>query len=146
MRWREAIMSEPKGTHVFEATSLTKKFDDTVALKSVTLALEAHRVIGLVGRNGGGKTTLIRHMIGLYLPTEGTCKTLGQTCDQLGANELSRIGVVTPGKSIFRMDDRQTTSALRVLVLRNLGPRPRSASAARTRIGNIHARGQPVFG
>lgn len=37
---------------VFEASSLTKKFGDVVALKSVTLSLEAHRVIGLVGRNG----------------------------------------------------------------------------------------------
>ena len=46
---------------VFEAASLTKKFDDAVALNAVTLSLEARRVIGLVGRNGGGKTTLIRH-------------------------------------------------------------------------------------
>lgn len=64
----------PDQTSVFEATSLTKKFGDTIALNSVTLSLGAHRVIGLVGRNGGGKTTLIQHMIGLYLPTEGTVK------------------------------------------------------------------------
>ncbi len=38
---------------VFEAASLTKKFDDAVALNAVTLSLEARRVIGLVGRNGG---------------------------------------------------------------------------------------------
>ena len=50
-------------TPVFEATSLTKKFGDTIALNSVTLSLGAHRVIGLIGRNGGGKTTLIRHMM-----------------------------------------------------------------------------------
>ena len=53
----------PDQTSVFEATSLTKKFGDTIALNSVTLSLGAHRVIGLIGRNGGGKTTLIRHMM-----------------------------------------------------------------------------------
>ncbi len=42
-------------TPVFEATSLTKKFGDTIALNSVTLSLGAHRVIGLIGRNGGVK-------------------------------------------------------------------------------------------
>ena len=88
-------------TSVFEATSLTKKFGDTIALNSVTLSLGAHRVIGLIGRNGGGKTTLIQHMIGLYLPTEGTCQTLGRACDQLGANELSRIGVVHQENRFF---------------------------------------------
>lgn len=88
-------------TSVFEATSLTKKFGDTIALNSVTLSLGAHRVIGLIGRNGGGKTTLIQHMIGLYLPTEGTCETLGRACDQLGANELSRIGVVHQENRFF---------------------------------------------
>ena len=86
---------------VFEAASLTKKFDDAVALNAVTLSLEARRVIGLVGRNGGGKTTLIRHMIGLYLPTEGMCKTLGRACDQLGADELSRLGVVHQENRFF---------------------------------------------
>lgn len=86
---------------VFESASLTKKFDDVIALNAVTLSLEAQRVIGLVGRNGGGKTTLIRHMIGLYLPTEGTCKTLGCACDQLGADELSRIGVVHQENRFF---------------------------------------------
>ena len=91
----------PDQTSVFEATSLTKKFGDTIALNSVTLSLGAHRVIGLIGRNGGGKTTLIRHMIGLYLPTEGTCKTLERACDQLGATELSRIGVVHQENQFF---------------------------------------------
>ena len=42
-------------TSVFEATSLTKKFGNTTALNSVTLSLGAHRVIGLIGRNGGAK-------------------------------------------------------------------------------------------
>ena len=49
-------MMAPDQTSVFEATSLTKKFGDTTALNSVTLSSWAHRVIGLIGRNGGGKT------------------------------------------------------------------------------------------
>ena len=86
---------------VFEAASLTKKFDDTVALNAVTLSLEAHRVIGLVGRNGGGKTTLIRHMIGLYLPTEGMCKTLGCAHPLGGRGRIVAHWRGASGESLF---------------------------------------------
>ena len=40
------------------------------------------------------RQTLLRHVIGLYLPTSGQCTTFGCPSDKLGSDELSRIGVV----------------------------------------------------
>jgi ABC-2 type transport system ATP-binding protein len=80
--------------HVFETKDLTKKFDATVALDHVTLGVPKGSIVGLVGKNGCGKTTLLRHLVGLHLPTSGTSTTLGRPSGKLGHDELVRIGNV----------------------------------------------------
>jgi ABC-2 type transport system ATP-binding protein len=80
--------------HTFELNHLTKKFGSVTALEDITLAVEEGSVVGLVGQNGSGKTTLLRHVSGLYLPTSGTCDTLGTPSDRLGREEFARMGVV----------------------------------------------------
>ena len=81
-------------THVVETHDLTKQFGSVTALDRVTTGLSAGSVVGLVGRNGSGKTTLLNHVTGLALPTTGRCLTLGVPASELGARELSRLGVV----------------------------------------------------
>lgn len=81
-------------SNAFEFQSVTKRFGKTIALDDVTYAAPKQSVIGLIGKNGSGKTTLLRHVTGLYLPTSGTCLTLGVPARDLGKAELSRIGVV----------------------------------------------------
>lgn len=41
------------------------------ALRDINLDIHSHEFIGLIGRTGSGKTTLVQHMNGLYLPQEG---------------------------------------------------------------------------
>ncbi len=81
-------------THVFEAKQLTREFDGTRALDSIDVNFSRGSVIGLIGRNGSGKTTLLNHVCGLYLPTSGSCRTLGVEASELGAAQLGRIGLV----------------------------------------------------
>jgi ABC-2 type transport system ATP-binding protein len=78
----------------FELTRVTKSFGAVNALEEVSLSVPEGAVVGLIGRNGGGKTTLLRHVVGLYLPTEGQCETLGLPAAELGPDELSQIGIV----------------------------------------------------
>jgi len=67
-----------KTANVVEIKSLSKKFlgADNFALDDLSLCLEKGKIIGLVGPDGAGKTTLIRSIIGLLLPTEGQIVTL----------------------------------------------------------------------
>ena len=79
---------------VLELNQVTRCFGAVTALDHVSLALPQQHVVGLIGRNGSGKTTLLHHLVGLLLPTEGSCATLGKDAAALGPDELRRIGVV----------------------------------------------------
>ncbi|GHU83415.1 multidrug ABC transporter ATP-binding protein [Clostridia bacterium] len=57
---------------------LTKRFGDHVVLDSVSLDFEARHIYGLVGRNGSGKSVLMKCIAGLVLPTKGTVEVFGK--------------------------------------------------------------------
>jgi len=79
---------------VFEARRLTKAFNGKTVLDGIDLRLDGPAIIGLLGRNGCGKTTLIRHITGQYLPSEGRAVTLGVDSAELGHAQLVNIGFV----------------------------------------------------
>lgn len=79
---------------VLETSGLTKRFDRIAALDDLTLSLPAGHIVGLLGRNGCGKTTLLQHAVGLLLPSAGECRTLGTSTRTLGAEQLARMGYV----------------------------------------------------
>ena len=56
---------------MFECKGLTKKYGTKVALNHVDLSLESGRIVGLLGPNGSGKTTMLKLANGLLTPTDG---------------------------------------------------------------------------
>ena len=58
-------------------TGLVKTFGAARALDGITAELPTGRILGLVGPDGAGKTTLIRLLAGLMEPTSGTVEVLG---------------------------------------------------------------------
>ena len=81
-------------TPVISARNLMKRFGSVQALNDLTLDIFPGRIVGLMGANGCGKSTLMRHIIGLYLPDKGTCATFGVEAAKLGPKEMARIGYV----------------------------------------------------
>ena len=65
--------------------NLTKKYESLTALDSISLSLEANKILVLVGVNGSGKTTLLRLLAGLEEPDKGSI-IFGNSNKQ--ANEL----------------------------------------------------------
>lgn len=57
--------------------NLTKKFNSNVAIDDLSLNITKGKITGLIGPDGAGKTTLIRLICGLLVPTNGEVKTLG---------------------------------------------------------------------
>lgn len=68
-----------------EIKNLSKKFGTTAVLDYISLSLERNKIHGLVGRNGSGKTMLLKCICGFVLPTTGTIKVgnqeIGKDCD-----------------------------------------------------------------
>ena len=56
---------------LLECKNLSKNFDDKVVLKNINLSVDGGRIIGLLGKNGQGKTTLIKLINDLLTPTDG---------------------------------------------------------------------------
>ena len=57
---------------VIQCHQVTKSFDENVALREVSLGMEAGEILALVGPSGSGKTTLLRLVAGLEAPDSGT--------------------------------------------------------------------------
>lgn len=63
---------------MIELNKVTKSFKGKVALQETTIRFESGKIHGLVGRNGSGKTVLLKLICGLLLPTNGAVRVDGQ--------------------------------------------------------------------
>lgn len=61
-----------------EIDNLTKKFGDATVLNGISISFEKNKIHGLIGRNGSGKTMLLKCICGFIIPTTGTIKVEGQ--------------------------------------------------------------------
>jgi len=60
-----------------ELDAITKRFGDKTAVDDLSLSLEAGAFLGLLGRNGAGKSTTLKMVTGLLKPTSGSIRMLG---------------------------------------------------------------------
>ncbi|MEE6450275.1 ATP-binding cassette domain-containing protein [Gottfriedia acidiceleris] len=79
-------------TNVIEVSQLSKKFGEQEVLNNVTLSIKKGQIYGLLGANGTGKTTLMKIMLGLLKPTEGSVKILGSEVSKGNPSILSKVG------------------------------------------------------
>jgi ABC-2 type transport system ATP-binding protein len=68
----EAPSTAPASDEAIEATGLTKRFGDRVALREVGFAATAGELLAVIGPNGAGKTTLLSLLAGIRAPDAGT--------------------------------------------------------------------------
>jgi len=73
-------------------------------LHGVTLHIGAGEVVGLLGRNGVGKSTTLKTIMGLARPSQGEVRLAGRAITGLPAHKLARLGVgyVPEDRRIFR--------------------------------------------
>jgi ATP-binding cassette subfamily B protein len=76
--------------------------DGEDVLHGIDFSVDRGERIALVGESGGGKSTIVNLLLGLYEPREGAVEVVGRTSTELPLDELrSRIGVVFQDASLF---------------------------------------------
>ena len=74
-------------------------FSGVIALKDISLSIDAGEFVGVIGPNGSGKTTLCRAVLGLMAPIEGHLHIFDCACDKLRCHHRAKIGYL-PQKGV----------------------------------------------
>ena len=88
---------------LIEARGLHAHYGESHVLRGVSLSIGAGESIGLLGRNGMGKTTLIRALLGLTPASAGKVLVHGRDCTRDPPYRIARLGIayVPEGRGIF---------------------------------------------
>ncbi|MFZ1361414.1 MAG: energy-dependent translational throttle protein EttA [Candidatus Nanopelagicales bacterium] len=88
------------GNIVVETTDLTKGFDDRILMDNLSFSLPPNGIVGVIGPNGVGKTTLFKMIVGEEQPTEGNIK-VGETVS-ISYVDQNRSGI-DPQKNVWEV-------------------------------------------
>jgi ABC-type branched-subunit amino acid transport system ATPase component len=78
---------------VLSVSGVTKRFGGLVAVDNMEFSVAEHEVMGIIGPNGSGKTTMMNMISGTFKPTSGTIAMKGARISDLSAQEITRRGV-----------------------------------------------------
>lgn len=125
--------------YAIETDGLTKSYGDFNAVNNLEIKVPVSKVYGFLGRNGSGKTTTIRMIMGLIKPDKGQIKIFGQEMNRNRSKCLADIGAIieTPGfyenlsayenleitAKIFDTQKSRIQESLKIVGLSNSGDR-----------------------
>ena len=83
---------------VVELAGVTKAYESKVAVRDLSLSIEAGQMFGLLGPNGAGKTSSIRMMMGITMPDSGTVKLFEKPFERAS---LERVGYLPEERGLY---------------------------------------------
>src|SRR5512138_505561 len=84
-----------------ELRNVSKVFGEVAAVQNVTFSVKEGELIALLGPSGGGKTTVLRMIAGLEMPTEGDVFIRGQRVNNVSVQQRN-IGFVFQNYALFK--------------------------------------------
>ena len=98
-------MSQPASAPLVKVEGLHTYYGKSHILHGVSLEVGAGEVVGLLGRNGVGKSTTLKTIMGLVNPTEGKVLFEGKPVTGMQPHKLARLGIayVPEDRRIFRL-------------------------------------------
>jgi ABC-2 type transport system ATP-binding protein len=84
---------------IVELAAVTKAYESKVAVRELSLKIEAGQMFGLLGPNGAGKTSSIRMMMGITLPDSGRVELFGEP---FARGSLDRVGYLPEERGLYK--------------------------------------------
>ena len=84
---------------VVELAGVTKAYESKVAVRDLSLSIDAGQMFGLLGPNGAGKTSSIRMMMGITLPDSGKISLFGKPFER---TSLERVGYLPEERGLYK--------------------------------------------
>jgi len=82
-------------THLLELQGIWKSFGEVHALEDANLTVGANEIVGLLGDNGAGKSTMIKIVTGFHRPDRGTIIWKGKPLEHLTVQQARDLGIET---------------------------------------------------
>ncbi|MBR0730908.1 ABC transporter ATP-binding protein [Bradyrhizobium japonicum] len=98
------MLTEPNPTgRILDVSELWAGYGATPILQGVTMSVSRGEIVGVIGRNGVGKSTLMRCLIGLLQTYRGTISFMEQDVTKLEADARARagFGYIPQGRDVF---------------------------------------------
>jgi len=84
---------------VVELAGVTKAYESKVAVRDLSLSIDAGQMFGLLGPNGAGKTSSIRMMMGITIPDTGSISLFGKPFER---ESLQRVGYLPEERGLYK--------------------------------------------
>jgi ABC-type branched-subunit amino acid transport system ATPase component len=88
-----AEMIRPGAPVVLEVRDVTRRFGGLVAVNGLSFDVHEHEVMGIIGPNGSGKTTMMNMISGVFPPSGGSIRLKGRELAGQPAHRIARLGV-----------------------------------------------------
>lgn len=86
---------------IIETNGLTRHYGDFVSVDHINLKVPKGKIYGFLGANGAGKTTVIRMLLSLIRPTEGSIQIMGGTLEKDRERILRNVGSLVESPSYY---------------------------------------------
>jgi ABC-2 type transport system ATP-binding protein len=84
-------------TPVIQCENITHYYGNRLIYKDLNFEVQKGKILGLLGKNGTGKTTIINILNGYLKPQSGICRMFGESMDKLTPQTKGRIGLLLEG-------------------------------------------------
>src|SRR5512140_2643700 len=105
--------------NIIEIEEVSFAYNEDLVLDRVSLNIHKGDYLGVIGPNGGGKTTLVKIMLGLLSPSKGVVKMFGE--DIHSFKDWSRVGYVP--QKVINFDVNFPATVFEVVAMGRYGKR-----------------------
>jgi simple sugar transport system ATP-binding protein len=103
------VSAEAGNSPLYEARNISKRYGNVQALSDMSFRVEPNEVVGLLGDNGAGKSTMIKMMSGIVRPDTGQILVDGQPTIIASRGDSERAGIETIYQDIALVDEMSIT-------------------------------------